>query len=166
MATVMNSVLLQSALEKHGVQARVQSAFAMPELAEPYSRQRAIRHLEKGRVVIFGGIGAGAGNPLFTTDTAAALRASEINAEALLKGTIVNGVYDRHAGSSNITLDHISFRDVVSRGATSMDMMAITYCEENGIPVVVFNLLEPGNISRALCGDQVGTLIDQAGRIG
>ncbi|XP_061975640.1 uncharacterized protein LOC133697220 [Populus nigra] len=165
MATVMNSVLLQSALEKHGVQARVQSAFAMPELAEPYSRQRAIRHLEKGRVVIFGGVGAGAGNPLFTTDTAAALRASEINADALLKGTIVNGVYDSHAGSSNIILDHISFRDVVSRGATSMDMMAITYCEENGIPVVVFNLLEPGNISRALCGDQVGTLIDQAGRI-
>ncbi|KAJ6983500.1 hypothetical protein NC653_026344 [Populus alba x Populus x berolinensis] len=160
------AIVLGGPLEKHGVQARVQSAFAMPELAEPYSRQRAIRHLEKGRVVIFGGIGAGAGNPLFTTDTAAALRASEINAEALLKGTIVNGVYDRHAGSSNITLDHISFRDVVSRGATSMDMMAITYCEENGIPVVVFNLLEPGNISRALCGDQVGTLIDQAGRIG
>ncbi|CAK7325329.1 unnamed protein product [Dovyalis caffra] len=166
MATVMNSILLQSALEKHGVQARVQSAFAMPELAEPYSRQRAIRHLEKGRVVIFGGIGAGAGNPLFTTDTAAALRASEINADALLKGANVNGVYDRHAGNSNIILDHISFRDVVSRGVTSMDMMAITYCEENGIPVVVFNLLEPGNISRALCGDQVGTLIDQAGRIG
>ncbi|KAG5237832.1 hypothetical protein OIU77_013234 [Salix suchowensis] len=166
MATVMNSILLQSALEKHGVQARVQSAFTMPELAEPYSRQRAIRHLEKGRVVIFGGVGAGAGNPLFTTDTAAALRASEINADALLKGTSVNGVYDCHAGNSNILLDHISFRDVVSRGATSMDMMAITYCEENGIPVVVFNLLEPGNISRALCGDQVGTLIDQAGRIG
>ncbi|XP_011024284.1 PREDICTED: uncharacterized protein LOC105125508 [Populus euphratica] len=159
MATVMNSVLLQSALEKHGVQARVQSAFAMPELAEPYSRQRAIRHLEKGRVVIFGGVGAG--NPLFTTDTAAALRASEINANALLKGTIVNGVYD----SSNTILDHISFRDVISRGATSVDMMTITYCEENGIPVVVFNLLEPGNISRALCGDQVGTLIDRAGRI-
>ncbi|KAL9402790.1 hypothetical protein Peur_006639 [Populus x canadensis] len=166
MATVMNSILLQSALEKHGVQARVQSAFAMPELAEPYSRQRAIRHLEKGRVVIFGGAGAGAGNPLFTTDTAAALRASEINADALLKGTtIVDGVYDTHAGNSNIILDHISFREVVSRGVTSMDMMAITYCEENGIPVVIFNLLEPGNISRALCGDQVGTLIDQAGRI-
>ncbi|PNT22341.1 hypothetical protein POPTR_008G027000v4 [Populus trichocarpa] len=170
MATVMNSILLQSALEKHGVQARVQSAFAMPELAEPYSRQRAIRHLEKGRVVIFGGAGAGAGagagNPLFTTDTAAALRASEINADALLKGTTnVDGVYDNHAGNSNAILDHISFREVVSRGVTSMDMMAITYCEENGIPVVIFNLLEPGNISRALCGDQVGTLIDQAGRI-
>ncbi|KAJ6428853.1 hypothetical protein OIU84_020494 [Salix udensis] len=165
MATVMNSILLQSALEKHGVQARVQSAFAMPELAEPYSRQRAIRHLEKGRVVIFGGVGAGAGNPLFTTDTEAALRASEINADALLKGTNVDGVYDCHAGNNNVILDHISFREVVSRGVTSMDMMSITYCEENGIPVVIFNLLEPGNISRALCGDQVGTLIDQAGRI-
>ncbi|KAB5544065.1 hypothetical protein DKX38_012177 [Salix brachista] len=165
MATVMNSILLQSALEKHGVQARVQSAFAMPELAEPYSRQRAIRHLEKGRVVIFGGVGAGAGNPLFTTDTEAALRASEINADALLKGTNVDGVYDCHAGNNNEILDHISFREVVSRGVTSMDMMSITYCEENGIPVVIFNLLEPGNISRALCGDQVGTLIDQAGRI-
>ncbi|KAJ6727360.1 URIDYLATE KINASE [Salix purpurea] len=168
MATVMNSILLQSALEKHGVQARVQSAFAMPELAEPYSRQRAIRHLEKGRVVIFGGVGAGAGagagNPLFTTDTEAALRASEINADALLKGTNVDGVYDCHAGNNNVILDHISFREVVSRGVTSMDMMSITYCEENGIPVVIFNLLEPGNISRALCGDQVGTLIDQAGR--
>ncbi|GFZ11169.1 aspartate/glutamate/uridylate kinase family protein [Actinidia rufa] len=127
MATVMNAVLLQSAFEKQGVQTRVQSAFPMPEVAEPYSRLRAIRHLEKGRVVIFGGIGAGTGNPLFTTDTAAALRASEMNAEAVLKGTNVNGIYDCHS-------------------------------------VVVFNLLEPGNISRALCGDHVGTLIDQAGR--
>ncbi|KAF9676594.1 hypothetical protein SADUNF_Sadunf08G0018800 [Salix dunnii] len=165
MATVMNSILLQSALEKHGVQARVQSALAMPELAEPYSRQRAIRHLDKGRVVIFGGVGAGAGNPLFTTDTEAALRASEINADALLKGTNVDGVYDCHAGNNNVILDHISFREVVSRGVASMDMMSITYCEENGIPVVIFNLLKPGSISRALCGDQVGTLIDQAGRI-
>ncbi|KAH1139172.1 hypothetical protein GYH30_028562 [Glycine max] len=139
MATVMNSILLQSALEKLGVQARVQSTFSMPEVAEPYSRQRAIRHLEKGRVVIFGGVGAGTGNPLFTTDTAAALRASELNADAVLK--------------------------VVSRGVTSMDMMALAYCEENGIPVVVFNVLEPGNVSRALCGDQVGTLIDQTGRV-
>ncbi|CAN0910594.1 Uridylate kinase PUMPKIN, chloroplastic [Linum grandiflorum] len=163
MGTVMNSVLLQSALEKHGIQARVQSAFSMPELAEPYSRLRAIRHLEKGRVVIFGGVGAGAGNPLFTTDTAAALRASELNADALLKGTNINGIYDWQASNSNIILDHTSFRDVVSGGATTMDMMAINYCEENGIPVVVFNMLEPGNISRALCGEQVGTLIDQAG---
>ncbi|PSR98048.1 Uridylate kinase [Actinidia chinensis var. chinensis] len=165
MATVMNAVLLQSAFEKQGVQTRVQSAFPMPEVAEPYSRLRAIRHLEKGRVVIFGGIGAGTGNPLFTTDTAAALRASEMNAEAVLKGTNVNGIYDCHSGNNNVMLDHISFREAVSRVVTSMDMMAIQYCEENGIPVVVFNLLEPGNISRALCGDHVGTLIDQAGRV-
>ncbi|KAM7526827.1 hypothetical protein LguiA_016729 [Lonicera macranthoides] len=166
MATVMNSVLLQSAIEKLGVQTRVQSAFAMPEVAEPYNRVRAIRHLEKGRVVIFGGIGAGTGNPLFSTDTAAALRASEINAEALLKGTNVNGVYDCSSGDTNLTTpEHISFREVVSRGVTSMDMMSIQYCEENGIPVVIFNLLEPGNISRSLRGDQVGTLIDQTGKI-
>lgn len=165
MATVMNSILLQSALEKLGIQTRVQSAFVMPEVAEPYSRQRAIRHLEKGRVVIFGGIGAGTGNPLFTTDTASALRASEINANAVLKGTNVDGVYDCRSANGAVALDHVSFRDVASRGTSSMDMMAITYCEENGIPVVIFNLLEPGNISRALCGEQVGTLIDQAGGI-
>ncbi|RDX61651.1 pyrH, partial [Mucuna pruriens] len=169
MATVMNSILLQSALEKLGVEARVQSAFSMPEVAEPYSRQRAIRHLEKGRVVIFGGVGVGVGvgtvNPLFTTDTTAALRASELNADAVLKGTNVNGVFDCHPRNDNLTIDHISFREIVSRGVTSMDMMALAYCEENGIPVVVFNMLEPGNVSRALCGDQVGTLIDQTGRV-
>ncbi|KAF8396475.1 hypothetical protein HHK36_018098 [Tetracentron sinense] len=168
MAAVMNSVLLQSALEKMGVQTRVQTAFAMQEVAEPYNKRRAIRHLEKGQVVIFGGIGAGTGNPLFTTDTAAALRASEINADAVLKGTNVDSVYDCHSrntNNNNATFEHISFREVVSRGVTSMDVMAITFCEENGIPVVVFNLLEPGNISRALCGDQIGTLIDPTGRI-
>ncbi|KAK6929114.1 Myb/SANT-like DNA-binding domain 4 [Dillenia turbinata] len=165
MATVMNSLLLQSALEKLGVQTRVQSAFAMPEVTEPYNRQQAIRHLEKGRVVIFSGIGAGPGNLLFTTDTAAALRASEIHADAVVKGTNANGIYNCHPGDNNVTLDHISFREIVSRGFTSMDMMALTYCKQNGLPVVVFNLLEPGNISMALCGDQVGTLIDQDGRI-
>jgi uridylate kinase len=161
LATVMNSVLLQSAIEKLGIETRVQSAFAMPEVAEPYNRTRAIRHLEKGRVVIFGGVGAGTGNPLFTTDTAAALRATEINADALIKGTDANGVL----GEKNVAYDHISFREVVSRGVTSMDLMSVNYCEDNGIPVVVFNLLEPGNISRALCGDHIGTLIDQTGKI-
>ncbi|OMO96753.1 Aspartate/glutamate/uridylate kinase [Corchorus capsularis] len=165
MASVMNSMLIQSALEKLGVQTRMQSAFVLPEVAEPYSRPRAIRHLEKGKVVIFGGIGAGTGNPLFTTDTAAALRATEINADVLLKGTNVDGVYDCHSDNGSATLDHISFREVGSIGITSMDTMAITYCEENTIPVVVFNLLEPGNISKALCGERVGTLIDQEGRI-
>ncbi|WRX22788.1 Aspartate/glutamate/uridylate kinase - like 7 [Theobroma cacao] len=134
MASVMNSILLQSSLEKMGVQTRVQTAFSVQEVAEPYSRQRAIRHLEKGRVVIFGGIGAGTGNPLFSTDTAAALRASEIHAEAVLKGTNVDGVYDCHSQDNNATFEHISFRELVSRGATAMDMMALTFCEENGIP--------------------------------
>ncbi|XWS43479.1 hypothetical protein CRYUN_Cryun16bG0107700 [Craigia yunnanensis] len=165
MASVMNSILLQSSLEKMGVQTRVQTAFSVQEVAEPYNRQRAIRHLEKGRVVIFGGIGAGTGNPLFSTDTAAALRASEIHAEAVLKGMNVDGVYDCHSQDNNATFEHISFRELISRGVTAMDMMALTFCEENGIPVVVFNLLQPGNISKALCGDQVGMLIDQTGRI-
>ncbi|PQM42349.1 uncharacterized protein Pyn_18722 [Prunus yedoensis var. nudiflora] len=140
MATVMNSVLLQSALEKMGVQTRVQTAFSMQEVAEPYSRQRAIRHLEKGRVVIFAGIGAGTGNPLFSRHSSS-----------------TSSFGDSCRGSTQ--------GDVVTRGATSMDSMALTFCEENRIPVVVFNLLEPGNISKALCGEQVGTLIDQAGRI-
>ncbi|KAH9768793.1 Uridine monophosphate kinase [Citrus sinensis] len=165
MATVMNSILLQSALEKLEIKTRVQSAFALPEVDEPYSRQRAIRHLEKGRVVIFGGIGAGTGNPLFTTDAAAALRASELNADAMVKGVSVNGIYDSHSGNGHVVPEHISYREAVSGNFTSMDTMAITYCEENGIPVVVFNLLEPGNISSALCGGQVGTLIDQSGGI-
>ncbi|KAL5973570.1 hypothetical protein ACLOJK_030221 [Asimina triloba] len=159
--------LPKASLEKMGVETRVQTAFTMQEVTEPYNRQRAIRHLEKGRVVIFGGIGAFLGNPLFTTDTAAALRASEINADAVLKGTNVDGVYDSQSRSSNgITFEHTSFREFSSRGFTVMDMTAISCCEENGIPVVIFNLLEPGNISRALCGDQVGTLIDQSGRVG
>ncbi|XP_009619381.1 uncharacterized protein [Nicotiana tomentosiformis] len=166
MATMMNSILLQSALEKLGVQTRVQSAFSMPELAEPYSRQRAIRHLEKGRVVIFGGIGAGTGNPLFSTDTAAALRASEIHADALLKGTNVEGVdVCDSRNNNNVAAEHISFRELVSGGASPLDLMAVTLCEENAIPVVIFNLHGPGNISRALCGEQVGTLIDQTGRV-
>ncbi|KAG4996296.1 hypothetical protein AAZX31_10G061200 [Glycine max] len=165
MATVMNSILLQSTLEKMGVQTRVQTSVAMQEFAEPYNRQRAIRHLEKGRVVIFGGIGFGAGTPLFSTDIAAALRASELNAEAVLKGTNVDGVYDCNSRDNNFTFEHISFRELGSRGVTSMDMSALTFCEENAIPVVVFNLLEPGNISKALCGEQVGTLIDQTGAI-
>ncbi|KAL6998143.1 hypothetical protein U1Q18_008270 [Sarracenia purpurea var. burkii] len=134
MATVMNSILLQSALEKMGIQTRVQTAFSMPEVAEPYSRQRAIRHLEKGRVVIFGGIGAGTGNPLFSTDTAAALRASEIHADAVLKGTNVDGVYLTDSRNNNVISEHISFRELASRGASPMDVMAVTFCEENGIP--------------------------------
>ncbi|GAB2272245.1 hypothetical protein Dimus_007065 [Dionaea muscipula] len=134
MATLMNAVLLQSALEKMGVQTRVQTAFALPEVGEPYNRQRAIRHLEKGRVVIFGGVGAGSGNPLFSTDTVAALRASEIQAVAILKGINVDVIGDCNAGNSNITIEHISFRELASRGSSYMDIMALTLCEENGMP--------------------------------
>jgi len=166
MATVMNSIILQADMENLGIQTRVQTAFKMSEIAEPYIRRRAIRHLEKGRVVIFG---AGTGNPFFSTDTAAALRASEINAEVVLKGTNVDGVYDCDPRkNNNVILDHISYRDFVTKGlqATTMDLTAITFCEENCIPVVIFNLHEPGNISRALTGEQIGTLIDQTGKIG
>ncbi|KAI3878380.1 hypothetical protein MKW98_001795 [Papaver atlanticum] len=166
LATVMNSVLLRSALEALNVRTRVQSAFPMQQVTEPYNKRKAIRHLEKGRVVIFGGVGAGTGNPLFTTDTAAALRASEIHAEAVLKGTNVDGVHDCHSeNSSNEAFKHISYRELISTGVTSIDMMAVSFCEENAIPVVLFNLLEPGNVSKALCGEQIGTLIDQSGTI-
>ncbi|KAF0891936.1 hypothetical protein E2562_011324 [Oryza meyeriana var. granulata] len=166
MASVMNAVLLQASLEKIGVETRVQTALMMQEVAEPYIRRRAIRHLEKGRVVIFGGIGAGIGNPLFTTDTAAALRASEINADVVLKGTAGDDDYGcPPRANSNPLFEHISFRELAARGFSRMDMTAITCCQENNIPVVIFNMLEPGNISKAICGDQVGTLVDQSGRI-
>ncbi|KAL6585439.1 hypothetical protein OROMI_002083 [Orobanche minor] len=141
MATVMNSVLLQSVLEKLGVQTRVQNAFSMPEVVEPYCRQRAIRHLEKGRVVIFGGIGAGMGNPLFSTDTAAALRASEIHADAVLKGTNVDCVYVCDSRNNNsIAAEHISFREFASRGEPPMDIMALTFCEQNRIPGLEYSI--------------------------
>lgn len=166
MAAVMNAVLLQASLEKIGVDTRVQTALMMQEVAEPYIRRRAIRHLEKGRVVIFGGIGAGIGNPLFTTDTAAALRASEINADVVLKGVAGDAEYGCAPRSNSSPLfEHISFRELAARGTSKMDMTAVTCCEENNIPVVIFNILEPGNISKAICGDQVGTLVDQSGRI-
>ncbi|CAN6241882.1 unnamed protein product [Urochloa humidicola] len=166
MASVMNSALLQASLEKIGVETRVQTALMIQEVAEPYVRRRAIRHLEKGRVVIFGGIGAGIGNPLFTTDTAAALRASEINADVVLKGIVGDDEYGCPPRSnSNAPFEHISFREFAARGFSRMDMTAVTCCEENNIPVVIFNMLEPGNISRAICGDQIGTLVDQSGRI-
>jgi uridylate kinase len=166
MASVMNAVLLQASLEKIGVETRVQTALMMQEVAEPYIRRRAIRHLEKGRVVIFAGIGAGIGNPLFTTDTAAALRASDINADVVLKGTAGDDDYGcPPRGNNNPPFEHISFRELAARGFSRMDMTAITCCQENNIPVVIFNMLEPGNISKAICGDQVGTLVDQSGRI-
>eukprot|EP00850_Spirogloea_muscicola_P009067 SM000050S16992 [mRNA] locus=s50:306492:308415:+ [translate_table: standard] len=159
MATVMNAIFLQASLESIGIPTRVQTAFRMSEVAEPYIRRRAIRHLEKGRVVIFG---AGTGNPFFTTDTAASLRAAEINAEVILKATNVEGVYDsdpkKNPGAK--LHKHLLYRDVIMQGLAVMDITAVTLCIENKIPVVVFNLHEKGNIRKALSGEPIGTLID------
>uniref|UniRef100_A0A1J3FPK3 UMP kinase n=1 Tax=Noccaea caerulescens TaxID=107243 RepID=A0A1J3FPK3_NOCCA len=158
LATVMNAIFLQATMESIGIPTRVQTAFRMSEVAEPYIRRRAIRHLEKGRVVIFA---AGTGNPFFTTDTAAALRCAEINAEVVLKATNVDGVFDddpkRNPNAS--LLESLTYQEVTSKDLSVMDMTAITLCQENNIPVVVFNLSEPGNIAKAIKGERVGTLI-------
>ncbi|CAA7405322.1 unnamed protein product [Spirodela intermedia] len=158
LATVMNAIFLQATMESIGIPTRVQTAFRMSEVAEPYIRRRAVRHLEKGRVVIFA---AGTGNPFFTTDTAAALRCAEINAEVVLKATNVDGVYsdDPRSNSDAHLLDTVSYQEVISRDLSVMDMTAITLCQENNIPVVVFNLAKPNNISKAILGERVGTLI-------
>nr|XP_023896406.1 uncharacterized protein LOC112008308 [Quercus suber] len=158
LATVMNAIFLQATMESIGIPTRVQTAFRMSEVAEPYIRRRAVRHLEKGRVVIFA---AGTGNPFFTTDTAAALRCAEINAEVVLKATNVDGVYDDDPKSNPNArlLDTLTYHEVTSKDLSVMDMTAITLCQENNIPVVVFNLGEPGNISKAIKGERVGTLI-------
>lgn len=158
MATVMNAIFLQATMESIGIPTRVQTAFRMSEVAEPYIRRRAIRHLEKGRVVIFA---AGTGNPFFTTDTAAALRCAEINAEVVLKATNVDGVYDKDPRQNLDAqlLDTLSYQDVTSKELSVMDMTAITLCQENNIPVVVFNLNKEGNISKAIQGERVGTII-------
>ncbi|CAL5057951.1 unnamed protein product [Urochloa decumbens] len=162
MASVMNAMLLQASLERVGIEARVQTALVMQVAAEPYIRRRAIRHLEKGRVVIFGGIGAAMGNPLLTTDAAAALRASEINADVLLKGIIGDSQYGCPPGSNgDAKFEHISYQELMKRGFGKLDVKGITFCKEHNIPFVLFNMLEPGNISRALCGELVGTLVDQ-----
>ncbi|XP_052205341.1 uridylate kinase PUMPKIN, chloroplastic isoform X2 [Diospyros lotus] len=158
LATVMNAIFLQATMESIGIPTRVQTAFRMSEVAEPYIRRRAVRHLEKGRVVIFA---AGTGNPFFTTDTAAALRCAEINAEVMLKGTNVDGVYDDNprCNPNARLLESLTYQDVISRDLSVMDMTAITLCQENKIPVVVFNLNKAGNISKAILGERVGTLI-------
>ncbi|CAN7117708.1 unnamed protein product [Brassica rapa subsp. narinosa] len=158
MATVMNAIFLQATMESIGIPTRVQTAFRMSEVAEPYIRRRAIRHLEKGRVVIFA---AGTGNPFFTTDTAAALRCAEINAEVVLKATNVDGVFDDDPKRNpNARLhESLTYQEVTSKDLSVMDMTAITLCQENNIPVVVFNLSEPGNIAKAIKGERVGTLI-------
>ncbi|HEX9530109.1 MAG TPA: UMP kinase [Acidimicrobiales bacterium] len=160
LGTVINALALQDALERHGQPTRVLSAIQMAQIAEPYIRRRAIRHLEKGRVVIFA---AGMGSPFFTTDTPAALRAVEIDAEAILKGTHsgVDGVYsaDPRLDPTALRFDEVTFGEVIAQDLRVMDMTAITFCMDNTLPILVFDLMEPGNIRRALVGDPIGTLI-------
>jgi len=157
-ATVMNALTLQDALEQVGVPTRVQSAITMQQVAEPYIRRRAIRHLEKKRVVIFA---AGSGNPFFTTDTTAALRAAEIDAEILFKATQVDGVYDSdpHTNPDARLFEHLTYTYVLSQNLRVMDGSAIALCRDNNIPIVVFNLLQRGNIMRVVQGETVGTLV-------
>jgi len=158
LATVINALALQDALEKEGVETRVQTAVAMQELAEPYIRRRAVRHLEKGRVVIFA---AGLGVPYFTTDTTAAQRALEIGAEAILKGTQVDGVYDRDPKQDPEATRYaeIDFMAVLNQGLKVMDATAISLCMDNKLPIIVFELLREGNIGRVVRGEAVGTLV-------
>ncbi|MGI8574704.1 MAG: UMP kinase [Egibacteraceae bacterium] len=158
LATVINALALQDACEKHGLQTRVQSAVSMQELCEPYIRRRAIRHLEKKRLVIFA---AGLGAPYFSTDTAAAQRALEIGAQAILKGTRVDGVYDSdpHEHVDARRFETLSYLEVLSRGLAVMDATAISLCMDNGLPIVVFDLLHEGNIRRVVTGETIGTLV-------
>ncbi|HVP65583.1 MAG TPA: UMP kinase [candidate division Zixibacteria bacterium] len=158
LATVINSLALQSAIEKQGVFTRVMSAIEMHQVAEPYIRRRAIRHLEKGRVVIFG---AGTGNPYFSTDTAASLRAVEIGAEVIMKATKVDGIYDADPMkvSTATMFEEISFSDVLHKNLKVMDATAISLCRENKLPILVFNLNTRGNIARVVTGERVGSLV-------
>ena len=161
LATVINALALQDALEDVGQPTRVQTAIQMSQVAEPYIRRRATRHLEKGRVVIFA---AGTGNPYFTTDTTAALRAAEIGAGGILKGTHsgVDGVYtaDPRTNPDAVKYDKITYIDVINQGLKIMDSTAITFCRDNKLPIVIFDVLKPGNIHRVLVGEQIGTLVD------
>ncbi len=158
LATVINSLALQDALEKSGVFTRVQSAIEMQQLAEPYIRRRAVRHLEKGRVVIFA---AGTGNPYFTTDTAASLRAMEIHAEVILKGTKVDGIYsaDPHKDPTATRYKALTYLDVLKKNLKVMDSTAISLCMENDLPIIVFDMGAHGNIMRVVLGEEVGTIV-------
>jgi uridylate kinase len=159
LATVINSMALQSALEQLGIQTRLLSAIKMEQICEPFIRRRAVRHLEKGRVVIFG---AGTGNPYFTTDTAATLRAIEIEAEVILKGTRVDGIYtaDPEKDPTATKYSTISFNEVYEKGLNVMDMTAFTLCNENKLPIIVFDMNKKGNLKRLLAGEEVGTLVE------
>ena len=158
LATVINGMALQSALENVGLYTRLLSAIKMEQICEPYIRRRAIRHLEKGRIVIFG---AGTGNPYFTTDTAASLRAIEVEADVILKGTRVDGVYtaDPEKDPTATKFDTITFREVISRNLNVMDMTAFTLCEENNLPIIVFDMNKQGNLEKLIGGENVGTLV-------
>lgn len=159
LATVINGMALQAALERIGVKTRLQSAIEMDQVAEPYIRRKAIRHLEKGRVVIFA---AGTGNPYFTTDTAGSLRAIEIKAQVILKGTRVDGIYsaDPEKDKAAVKFENISFKDVIAKGLQVMDMTAFTLCQENDLPIIVFDMNEPGNLKSVVMGNKVGTLVN------
>jgi len=162
LATVVNALALQDALEKAGVPTRVMSAITMNEVAEPYIRRRAMRHLEKGRIVVFG---AGTGSPYFTTDTAAALRATEIGAEAILKGTRVAGIYDRdpEKDAQAQMIPRLTYFEVLEKSLRVMDSTAITMAMEQHIPIIVFKLLEPGNMKKVVLGEVVGTIVETRG---
>ena len=158
LATVINALALQDALEQQDVVTRVVTAIEMRAVAEPFIRRRALRHLEKGRVIVFG---AGTGNPYFSTDTAAALRAMEIKADVIMKGTKVDGIYDADPmiKLDAVRYDRISYQQVLERGLKVMDSTAISLCMDNRLPIVVFNLRTPGNIKRAVTGDPIGSLV-------
>ncbi len=158
LATMINSMALQSALELQGIQTRLLSAIKMEQIAEPFIRRRAVRHLEKGRVVIFG---AGTGNPYFTTDTAASLRAIEIEADVILKGTRVDGIYtsDPEKNADAVRYDKISFKEVFEKGLNIMDMTAFTLCNENNLPIIVFDMNKSGNLKAILKGEKVGSIV-------
>ncbi len=162
LATVVNALALQDALEKAGVPTRVMSAITMNEVAEPYIRRRAMRHLEKGRIVVFG---AGTGSPYFTTDTAAALRATEIGAEAILKGTRVAGIYDRdpEKDAQAQLIPRLTYFDVLEKSLRVMDSTAITMAMEQHIPIIVFKLLDQGNMKKVVLGEAVGTIVEKRG---
>ncbi|MDP4827763.1 MAG: UMP kinase [Flavobacteriales bacterium] len=159
LATVINAMALQAALEKISVRTRLQSAIEMKQVAEPFIRRRAVRHLEKGRVVIFG---AGTGNPYFTTDSAASLRAIEIQADVILKGTRVDGIYtsDPEKDPTAVKYNRVTFDEVYKKGLKVMDMTAFTLCNENKLPIIVFDINTPGNLLRLMQGEELGTLVE------
>lgn len=158
LATVINSMALQSSLESNGLYTRLMSGIKIEQVCEPFIRRRAIRHLEKGRIVIFG---AGTGNPYFTTDSAASLRAIEIEADAVLKGTRVDGIYssDPEKDPNAVRFSNISFKDVYQKGLQVMDMTAFTLCKENGLPIIVFDMNKSGNLLKIVKGEEIGTLV-------